>query len=107
MVATAPRSCDGRKYRGRVGYLTPGMVVETVDGDDKPLAAGDPRGDPDFADPYNVKGIHRSVEANPPRLFRRRLVLSGGHRVPDDGQYVDRIRAAEDCDEHRRRQNPS
>lgn len=54
MVATAPAYVTA-EISGAVGYLTPGMIVETVDGSDQPLAAG-AEGVIRIRGPYNVKG---------------------------------------------------
>ena len=54
MVATAPAFVSA-EFPGAVGYLTPGMVVETVDGADKPLPAGS-EGIIRVRGPYNVAG---------------------------------------------------
>jgi acyl-CoA synthetase (AMP-forming)/AMP-acid ligase II len=53
MVATAPAYVTA-ETTGAVGYLTPGMMVETVDGNDQPLPVGS-EGLIRIRGPYNIK----------------------------------------------------
>jgi acyl-CoA synthetase (AMP-forming)/AMP-acid ligase II len=53
MVATAPGYVTA-EIPGAVGYLTPGMMVEAVDADDRPLAVGN-EGIIRVRGPYNIK----------------------------------------------------
>lgn len=74
MVATAPAYLTAQTD-GAVGYLTPGMIVEAVDEDDKPLPAG-AEGIIRVRGPYNVKEYVRDP-AETARAFRSGWFYSG------------------------------
>lgn len=74
MVATAPAYITAQT-EGAVGYLTPGMVVEAVDEDDRPLPAGT-EGLIRVGGPFNVKEYVGDA-AETARAFRNGWFYSG------------------------------
>jgi acyl-CoA synthetase (AMP-forming)/AMP-acid ligase II len=83
MVATAPAHITAQTA-GAVGYLTPGMAVETVDESDRPLAAGS-EGLIRIRGPFNVDGYVGDPDESA-KAFRDGWFHPGdiGRVTPDD-----------------------